>query len=126
MSNDINGLDVNDEGLKGIFGDRFHDETCPEAQYIPTKEEARKYTNVANKDTRKPTEAKWEPVKPAPNQMDKLKACAKDALLYGSLSLLFFYFQQSGQMAMGASMSCIIVCVALAGFGVGKNFAGGK
>ena len=27
MPNDINELDVNDIGLKGIFGDRFHDET---------------------------------------------------------------------------------------------------
>ena len=27
MSNDVNNLDIHDEGLKAIFGDRFHDET---------------------------------------------------------------------------------------------------
>ncbi len=121
MQNDINHLDVNDEGLKGIFGERFHDETCPEAQHIPTKEETRKYTNVAKKPTEKPVEAQWEPVPHAPTQMEKIKACAKSALLYGGLSLLFFYFQQTEQMALGASMGCIIACVALAGFGIGKN-----
>lgn len=71
-------------------------------------------------------EAQWEPAPHDPTQLEKLKACAKDALLFGGLSLVFFYFQQSGQMAMTASMPCIVTCVALAGFGVGKNIAGGK
>lgn len=131
MANDINGLDVHDEGLKAIFGDRFYDET-ENAQHTPTAEEVKKLYNVANstvnaqKRTSKPVEAQWEPVPNEPNQMDKLKACAKDALLYGGLSLLFFWFQQTDQMAMGASMCCIIACVALGAFGVGKNFAGGN
>jgi hypothetical protein len=81
---------------------------------------------MVQKLTDKAVDAQYEPVKPNPNQMDKLKACAKSASLFGGLSLMFFYFQQSGQMAMSASMPCIITCVALAGFGVGKNFAGGN
>lgn len=76
--------------------------------------------------TPKAKDAQWEPAPHDPTQIEKLKACAKDALLFGGLSLVFFYFQQSGQMAMTASMPCIVTCVALAGFGVGKNFAGGK
>lgn len=85
-----------------------------------------KAEKTAQKAVLKPRDAEWEPEPHAPTQMDKLKACAKDALLFGGLSLMFFYFQQTGQMAMTASMPCIVTCVALAGFGVGKNFAGGK
>lgn len=124
MPDDINGLDVTDAGLKGIFGDRFRDKTVAvskkETTNIPKAEKSSK------KATHNPTEAQWEPVPHEPTQMERLKAVAKSALLYGGLSLLLFYFQQSGQMAISASMPCIIACAVLAGFGVGRNFAGGK
>ena len=80
---------------------------------------------VAQKPTDKATDAQWEPAKPNPNQMDKLKACGKSALLFGGLSLMFFYFQMSGQMALTASMPCICACCVLLGLGVGKNVANG-
>ena len=124
MPNDINELDVNDIGLKGIFGDRFHDETeGVSKKETTTTPKAEKHVQ---KPKLKPRDAEWELAPHAPTQMEKLKACAKDALLFGGLSLMFFYFQQTGQMAMSASMPCICACVALAGFGVGRNFAGGK
>ena len=124
MPNDINELDVNDIGLKGIFGDRFHDET----EGVSKKETTTtpKAEKPVQKPNLKPRDAEWEPAPHEPTQMEKLKACAKDALLFGGLSLMFWYFQQSGQMTMSASMPCIVTCVALAGFGVGRNFAGGK
>ena len=124
MPNDINELDVNDIGLKGIFGDRFHDETVAVSKKETTT--TPKAEKPAQKVTLKPRDAEWQPEPHAPTQMEKLKAATKSAALYAFLSLLFFYFQQSGQMAMTASMPCIIVCAVLAGFGVGKNFAGGK
>lgn len=73
------------------------------------------------KVTLKPRDAEWEPAPHEPTKMEKIKACAKDALIFGGLSLMFFYFQQSGQMAMSASMPCICACCVLAGWGVGKN-----
>ena len=85
-----------------------------------------KTENTTSNKVQKPIEEQWEPAKPAHNQFERLKAAAKSAILYAGLSLLFFYFQQSGQMAMTASMPCIVTCVALAGFGVGKSFAGGS
>lgn len=106
MENDINNLDPNDEGLKQIFGDRFHDATqAKPAQKIPLK----------------PRDADWEPVPHKPTQMEKLKSCAKSALLFGGLSLLFFYWQQTGQMEITASTPCICACCVLAGLGVGRN-----
>lgn len=107
MENDINHLDPNDEGLKQIFGDRFHDET---------KESA-----PAQKPTRKPVDAKWEPVKPDPNWMDNLKACVKHVAVFGGLSILFFYWQQTGQMDASAAVPSMCACTALAGLGVGRH-----
>lgn len=80
---------------------------------------------MVQKLTDKAMDAQYEPAKPNPNQMDKLKACGKSALLFGGLSLMFFYFQQSGQMALTASMPCICACCVLLGLGVGKNVARG-
>jgi hypothetical protein len=110
MENDINNLDPNDEGLKQIFGDRFHDAT---KDALPPK--------PAQKIPLKPRDADWEPVPHKPTQMEKLKSCAKSALLFGGLSLLFFYWQQTGQMEITASTPCICACCVLAGLGVGRN-----
>ena len=122
MPNDINDLDVTDAGLKGIFGDRFHDETAP-AMARPKKISTApcKESNVAQKPTEKPMEAQWEPVRPEPNWMDKLKESAKSVLLFGGLTILVFYWQQAGLMASSIAVPTMCAFTALAGWGVGKN-----
>ena len=127
MPNDINELDVTDAGLKGIFGERFHDETQSEPQKVISKKET---TNTANRektsqtDPHKPTHnyngKQWEPVK-EPNWMDNLKGCAKWAIGFGGLSFLLFYWEQAGLMAESVAVPCMCLCTALAGWGVGKN-----
>ena len=121
MPDDINTLDVTDAGLKGIFGDRFHDETQP-AMARPKKISTApcKEANVAQKPTEKPVEAQWEPIKET-TWMDKLKACAIWAFGFGSLSCLVFYWQQAGLMAPSIAVPTMCVFIALAGWGVGKN-----
>lgn len=69
-------------------------------------------------------DAQWKPVKPDPNDMDRLKASAKSAMLFGGLCLLVFYWQQTGQMAVSASLPSMLVCTALAGLGIGRNMKG--
>ena len=121
---DINHLDPNDDGLKAIMGNRFHDETkkpMVEPYTRPACEE-KKIQNT----TGKAVDAKWEPVRPEPNQMDKLKACAKSVLLFGGLSFLVFYWQQTGLMASSIAVPSMCVCTALAGWGVGKNARGNR
>ena len=103
MSDDINNLDPNDEGLKQIFGDRFHDAT------------------TEPKPTRKPVDAQWEPAKPDPNWLDNLKACVKHAVIFGGLSFLVFYWQQAGLMDSSVAVPTMCVCTALAGLGVGRH-----
>ncbi len=87
----------------------------------------KKTTNTAKteKGTHTPThdfrDGKWEPVKPEPNWMDKLKACATHVLLFGGLSFLVFYWNEAGLMASSVAIPTMCVCTALAGWGVGKN-----
>lgn len=122
MPEDINELDVTDAGLKGIFGDRFHDETEPKKAENKKVSENTVVTNkTAQKPVQKPVTELWNPVKPDPNFFDKLKACAKWAGLFGGLSCLIWYWQQAGLMASSIAVPCIAACTALAGWGVGKN-----
>jgi hypothetical protein len=113
MENDINNLDPNDEGLKQIFGDRFHDTTKD-----PTP------TAKVQKPPRKVANAQCEPAK-EPNWLDGLKACAKHVILFGGLSFLVFYWQQAGLMDSSVAVPTMCICTALAGVGVGKNIGGG-
>lgn len=112
MENDINNLDPNDEGLKKIFGDRFHDATQEEA--IPQR-------TPLPRTKSKPIDTQWEPVKPAPNWLDKLKDCTKWLFLFGSLSCLVCYWQGAGLMDSSIAVPTMCVCTALGGVGVGKN-----
>lgn len=107
MENDINNLDPNDEGLKKIFGDRFHDVTQEQPPVQLPK--------------RKPVDAQWEPVKPDPNWVDKLKDCVKWVFLFGGLSCLVCYWKGAGLMDPSIAVPSMCACTALAGVGVGKN-----
>lgn len=111
MSDDINNLDPNDEGLKEIFGSRFHDET---------KKPMVEPKTVAQKTA----DASWEPAK-EPHWMDNMKSCVKSVLLFGGLSFLVFYWQQAGLMDSSVAVPTMCICTALAGLGVGKNIGGG-
>lgn len=127
MPEDINGLDVTDAGLKAIMGNRFQDVTEPkkaiskkETPTAPCKE-----TNVAQKPKQVPVEAQWKPVKPAANYMDTLKTIVKDVCLWAMLSLVLFYWQQTGRLEVTTSWYALLCCVGMVFFAVGKNCRGG-
>lgn len=127
MPNDINELDVNDIGLKGIFGDRFHDETQPEK--VISKKENTTTPNVeksAQKVTHKFRDAEWESIPHEPTQTDKLKSCAKWVLSLGGLNLLIFYWQMAELMAESIAVPCMWICCAMAGYGVGASIWRGR
>lgn len=125
MPDDINNLDSKDEGLKAIFGDRFHDETeTAHAVKITRKAEnpAKKVAKVAEEINNKAfRDAEWQSNIPEPNWYDRLKECAKISLLFGGLCLLFFYWQQTGQMQPTAALPSMLVSATMLGLGVGKN-----
>lgn len=63
----------------------------------------------------------WVPAKECVSTIDKVKKCAQSAFIFGGMGLLFFYWQQTGQMLESAAFPSIVVCAVLAGLGVGKN-----
>lgn len=109
--------DLLDEGLQGVMGKDRCQNLCGE-QSVSQKKTVR---NVVVSKKEKAMDAKWEPVKVNRTDMDKLKACAQDALLYGCLSSVFFYFQMAEQMTITASMICIVTCVLVGGVKIGKH-----
>lgn len=122
MPSDINELDVTDAGLKQIFGDRFHDETEPEkAETKEVSENTTHTTKAAQKPTHKPTVDIGKFPKMKPDFYTRLWASAKQALLFGGLSLLVFYWEQAGLMASSIAVPSMCVCTALVGWGIGKN-----
>ena len=123
--NDINNLDPNDEGLKSIMGSRFHDITEPMTAARPAKKAAPAPADTdeeyAPAETAYTDPLRWAPPKPAPNWLDRLKACAKWSLTFGGLCLLFFYWQQTGLMDPAAALPSMLACTLIGGWGIGKH-----
>lgn len=75
---------------------------------------------IAHKPTSEPVDAEYEPVK---TWYDKNAVnMVKWAAVFIGLEYLVFYWQQTGQMQESAAMPSMIVCAALAGLSVGKNW----
>ena len=77
-----------------------------------------------------PMDADWQsvegmptyPNEGEPTYMERLQACAKWVMLFGGLSVLLFYWQQTGQMEASAAVPSMCVCTLMAGVGVGKHW----
>lgn len=118
---DINGLDPEDIGLKSIMGVHFVDETKGERS--PEPKEAPKEVPKKPKSTIvEPTD--WRPPMPKKDIFDKLKEGAKWCFICGGIEWLVFYWQTAGLMDASVATPTMLVCMALAGFGVGKAFGG--
>lgn len=73
----------------------------------------------------KTVDAPWEPVKPSHDFMDKLKQTAKDTCMYAVLSMILFYWQQTGKLDETTAWWSLLVCVGMVFFSIGKNCRGG-
>lgn len=88
-------------------------------------------TNQGNPDKNTAKEEKavkeqWDPMKPAMDFMDKLKQIAKDVCLYAVLSLILFWWQQTGRLEETTAWYSLLVCVGMVFFSIGKNCRGGE
>lgn len=119
-----------DMELQAIMGDKFVDLT-QKPDENPTEENPVKPVpkkgsalgkNVPAKE--KPTEDDSEPVNPSPNFMDKLNRTAKDVCPYVVLSIVLFWWQQSGRLEETTAWYALLVCVGMVFFSVGKNWRG--
>lgn len=108
--------DLLDEGLQNVIGkDRCQNDWKPAKKQEPCKE-----SNVAQKHINHAADASWAPVK-EPNWMDRLKSCGKWAMLFGSISVLLFYWQQAGLLDPKAAVPSLIFCALGAGLTVGYH-----
>lgn len=82
--------------------------------------EPAKERKTAQKQTGKPMDAEYEPVKTWYDE--KIVNCIKWFLIFAGLEYLVFYWMQTGQMESSAAMPSMIVCALLAGVSVGKNW----
>ena len=79
-----------------------------------------KENKVAQKPTREPVDAEYEPVKTWHDK--KTVNMVKWAAVFIGLEYLVFYWMQTGQMQESAAMPSMLVCALLAGISFGKNW----
>ena len=120
-NNDINELDEQDVGLKGIFGNRFHDATsgAERSKKEYTSEPVKTEQSGTHKRTKQARDAEWEPVEEV-TFLTRLEQCVKKVAVFAVLNLLIFYWQQKGLMAESVALPCMIVCAVLFGWGAAK------
>lgn len=90
------------------------------AEKKTVSKEPAKEKKTEQKPTEKPMDAKYEPVKTWYDE--KIVNMVKWVVVFMGLEYLFFYWQQTGQMQSTAAIPSMIVCAALAGISVGKNW----
>ena len=118
--------DAEDAGLKAVMGGKFKDlsaEQKPSAPKVQKKEAAE--PALIRQPSRAATFPRGEGLEAdTVSPMARLKACAKGVGLYGGVSLLLFWWQQTGMLASKAAIPSFIVLALLAGVKIGAACRG--
>ena len=112
-----------DDELCGLvkFTDATVKPTQPvEAEKKTSNKEPVKEKKTAQKPTKNPVDAEYQPVKTWYDE--KIVNMVKWVVLFIGLEYLVFYWMQTGQMESSAAMPSMIACALLAGVSVGKNW----
>lgn len=116
-----------DDELCGMV--KFTDATVKPQKTVESKKKSEiklhgKEKKAAQKPYSEPEDAEYEQVKKWYDE--KAVNLVKWSLIFICLEYLLFYWQQTGQMQESAAMPSMLVCAALAGISVGKNWKWGK
>ena len=117
----MSGEEFFDEGLKEIMGDRYDDGETPTAMPVL---EIKERPKVQKAPKAEPVMEEEDPFEFTPKERDamaRLASMAKWVMVCGGVSMLMWWFQTNGLMAMEAAYPCIVGCALLSGYGVGKN-----
>lgn len=115
---EING-DLLDDGLQAVMGaDRCRNDWKPSTKNTAVKPVKKNAEKPAGRE--EAMDAAYVQLSAA-SPMERLKRCAKWALLFGSISMLLFYWQQAGLLDSKAAVPSLIVCALGAGLTVGYN-----
>lgn len=121
--------DADDAGLKAIMGGKFQD-LSNAASNLNAPERLRPVKNhdqqahisdlgIAADKNRPAMDGQWAKPNTA-STIAKLKACVKSASIYSGISLLLFWWQQTGMLASKAAIPSFIVLALLAGLQIGR------
>lgn len=120
---EINKDELFDDELCGMV--KFTDATTRPTQPVKSdknqdNKEHVKEKKTAQKPTSEPMDAEYQPVKTLYDT--KTVNLVKWTVIFIGLEYLVFYWMQTGQMQESAAMPSMLVCAALAGISVGKNW----
>lgn len=108
-----------DEELVGMVN--YTDETVPAE--MPEMECKPKAAPQPVPQKREAVDAQYVPFPKAERSvMDRLRSCATWGGICGGISMLMWWFEVNGLMAMEAAYPCILACGIIGAFGVGFNF----
>lgn len=111
-------MELFDAELKNIMGARYDDGDTPKQMPVM---ECKPKPQAEKKPAPAPVEEFVPFIKKEPSMTERLANAAVWCVICGGISMLMWWFQINDLMALKASYPCILVCVLLAGFGVGKN-----
>jgi hypothetical protein len=111
-----------DMELKSVMGGKYLDVTREpkkaESKNVSTDTTNQRKSNPGAAEKAVPTV--YSPFNAEPSFTQKLMTCAKWSALFGGLSILFFYWQQTGQMQPSAAQPCMLACAFMVGWSFGK------
>lgn len=115
-----NDVELFDEDLREIMGDRYDDGEVPtEMPVMEVKSEAKP------KHEPKKIEHMDAQCCPFPEKqkttMDRLQTCVTWLGICGGISMLMWWFWMNGLMAMEAAYPCILASAVIGGIGVGRS-----
>ena len=119
-----------DMELEAVMGTRFIDYTKEHTEKPVEKpvegpgmgKQCKPVKNVPAKE--KPVESQWEPEKPAPNWLDRLRTTAKSTAIYAIVSVVLFWWQQTGRIDYDTAWYALLLCVGMVFFSVGRAWSG--
>lgn len=69
-----------------------------------------------------PVEEQWQPAKPAKTAMDRVKDTAKDCMIFGTASMILFWWQQTGRLDYTTAWYALLFCVGMVFFSIGRHW----
>lgn len=105
-----NETEIFDDGLKAMFGDRFHD--MQDAGNTPVKPVAKPVDKTIAVD------APWDTTHE--NKHNSMRYNVIRSLIYAGLNILVFVWQEKTLMAPAAAIPCMWVLMCATGYHIGK------
>ena len=115
----MDNLDLFDGELASMVN--FTDETASGGMPVLEIKERPKAQEMPKAEPFQEEEPPFEFTPKERDVMDRLAQMAKWVMICGGISMLMWWFETNGMMAIEASYPCTIVCAILAGYGVGTN-----